>query len=664
MYFRKDPKRYGEIIYWGDEMQAFEDMKSRREMLPGHGLMVLEIQERIYHFLVDCCRAILHDVPASEMTTDKYPMQCEPAINDDVTTGFASLSIMASEAPYRLPAKYDLTRLRSLFSARVAAAEENIWSLREDPSYFAECLEECKEHQTEKLQDTNDQIFSNRSTLGTALERFTMMYDQIVHLQKLHGEYESTLRVDRDLPEEYLKALLTLSYYLDKASEDVLMQLRFAILPSPPMRPYHARYAGDPRRPTWNELGAKPGVQLVGPQAELMQLLVLLWEDDDQLALTNQTIAVDELDRLLQAEPKARELISGFVASIISDLSILTEATRQLNTFRPWARSFDNQFENYRAEIEESHALQTVPLQLFVLLPDEAAGDQIVRLGNPTDRKFLYPVEKRRTADVVNSLRTAEHNLDAFWMAADEKIRANAVDEKKTIAAADRNLDAYWKAVDKWKRMNAGDGLKTTAVYRLLAQPRYLRRTPEWVEPIKTSSAAPCSTPVLDEVKMPLSELYFELEHRTESTPRDVRATEPSIAKVKKRVVGSSAAEDTEANLAPINTPAPQPTFAVDARALKVFRTLFYTPSISATPGEVPWIDFLHAMQIIGFMPEKLYGSVWQFQPIGLDVERSIQFHEPHPLSKLAYRNARRFGRRLERAYGWNGGMFELKAKA
>ncbi|KAK5716184.1 hypothetical protein LTR15_010010 [Elasticomyces elasticus] len=62
-------------------------------------------------------------------------------------------------------------------------------------------------------------------------------------------------------------------------------------------------------------------------------------------------------------------------------------------------------------------------------------------------------------------------------------------------------------------------------------------------------------------------------------------------------------------------------------------------------------------------MPEKLYGSVWQFQPIDLDVESSIQFHEPHPAPKLAYIIARRFGRRLERTYGWNGGMFELKAK-
>jgi hypothetical protein len=51
------------------------------------------------------------------------------------------------------------------------------------------------------------------------------------------------------------------------------------------------------------------------------------------------------------------------------------------------------------------------------------------------------------------------------------------------------------------------------------------------------------------------------------------------------------------------------------------------------------------------------------FQPSGLDVERSIQFHEPHPAGKIPFRVARRIGRRLERAYGWVGGMFALRGK-
>ncbi|KAH6866627.1 hypothetical protein BKA58DRAFT_388334 [Alternaria rosae] len=62
-----------------------------------------------------------------------------------------------------------------------------------------------------------------------------------------------------------------------------------------------------------------------------------------------------------------------------------------------------------------------------------------------------------------------------------------------------------------------------------------------------------------------------------------------------------------------------------------------------------------------GFSAEKLQGSAWQFTPCGsLDVVRGIQFHEPHPDSSIPYIMARRFGRRLQRVYGWHGGVFKL----
>lgn len=103
--------------------------------------------------------------------------------------------------------------------------------------------------------------------------------------------------------------------------------------------------------------------------------------------------------------------------------------------------------------------------------------------------------------------------------------------------------------------------------------------------------------------------------------------------------------------------------FPVDARALKVFRVIFFDPGANTTPGEVAWNDFLHAMDSVGFSAQKLYGSVWHFQPTKLDVERSIQFHEPHPQGKIPFLVARRHGRRLNRAYGWFGAMFVLKGK-
>ena len=104
-----------------------------------------------------------------------------------------------------------------------------------------------------------------------------------------------------------------------------------------------------------------------------------------------------------------------------------------------------------------------------------------------------------------------------------------------------------------------------------------------------------------------------------------------------------------------------QPKFAVGKRALKVFNTLFHTPTVADHAGELPWTDFLHAMASTGFSIEKLYGSVWQFTPTKLDVENAISFHEPHPTGKIAFRTARRIGRRLHRAYGWEGGMFKVE---
>ncbi|KAI8150983.1 hypothetical protein KHU50_012545 [Colletotrichum sp. SAR 10_65] len=61
-----------------------------------------------------------------------------------------------------------------------------------------------------------------------------------------------------------------------------------------------------------------------------------------------------------------------------------------------------------------------------------------------------------------------------------------------------------------------------------------------------------------------------------------------------------------------------------------------------------------------GVAAEKLYGSAWQFRWTDGDQSR-IQFHEPHPYSKIPFVVARRIGRRLNRNYGWTGDIFVLK---
>lgn len=105
------------------------------------------------------------------------------------------------------------------------------------------------------------------------------------------------------------------------------------------------------------------------------------------------------------------------------------------------------------------------------------------------------------------------------------------------------------------------------------------------------------------------------------------------------------------------------PASATPDHALTVMRAFFRVPLTDATQAAIPWKDFLHAMVSLGFTPEKL---LWQRLAICTahsERQSEFQFNEPQPDDKLEYLRARRNGRRLTRAYGWTGDMFELREK-
>lgn len=154
MYFHRGEtaNTYGELVSWDDDEDAFENMTNEVGMHPGHGLQALEIQQRIYTFLVKWSRGLLQDVPPlteSDILANSGP----PTALADIT----SLQIIALKAPYRIPAHLDLARLQAIASAGRNAREDHLWALREDPSYFADAMEEVSEHRQERLLDTKGQ---------------------------------------------------------------------------------------------------------------------------------------------------------------------------------------------------------------------------------------------------------------------------------------------------------------------------------------------------------------------------------------------------------------------------------------------------------------------------------------------------------------------------
>lgn len=182
-----------------------------------------------------------------------------------------------------------------------------------------------------------------------------------------------------------------------------------------------------------------------------------------------------------------------------------------------------------------------------------------------------------------------------------------------------------------------------------------MRRTPPWTEKLPSTR--------LVGVFVPISE------HLHDRSKQITGAFDPSTEAKKLKIKTHGLPEQVHITEAIPDTPGPSDTSDgpdiryVDKRTFKTLKTIFGTDAYSE--GEVSktikWCAFVRAMIRTGFAAEKLQGSAWQFSPHGNTiVDRSIQFHEPHPESGILYAIARRFGRRLERVYGWTRETFKL----
>lgn len=259
---RDIPETYGELVAWSDHPEAFHWLTSQRGANPGKGLFILEIQERLYKFLVDCCKAVLHDILEETLADPTVPIAPEPSSVSSNEAGLASLATTAAEAPYRLPANLDLKRLELLVAAKLSAAEDHVWTLREDPGYFTETVLDWKEHRQECLPDTQrrkhpvfnsltqERIFwehvigkSIVSALAS-IEIWGSVHEQVVTLQRLKEKYADSISPEKDLPEEYAFAFYKLDHHLQQFSKGPINTLKTGFVASPPMRVLRAPIEG------------------------------------------------------------------------------------------------------------------------------------------------------------------------------------------------------------------------------------------------------------------------------------------------------------------------------------------------------------------------------------------------------------------------------------
>ncbi|KAG0044001.1 hypothetical protein BGZ83_010785, partial [Gryganskiella cystojenkinii] len=608
---RNTPDTYAQLYGWEDHPEALNWLVSKRGDHPGQALWTLEIQERTYDFLLNCCLRILHEMPRESLSMDTSPIEPEPpALSLVGVDGLNSLTAITAMAPFRLPANLDLKRLYDLVEAKKSAQEDHIWSLREDPSYFAEVMVESWDHRQEAIFDTNGKKHSlmrpeNRKYLWERVFAVTIegSYRNLVlwndlstlirRAMTLQETYKDQVRPDEPLPNDFLKALLELEFSLEHYITAPIQILNTIVPASPPLRVFCARV---PEELEGNNhivtLTRKPISDKDKTVARLMLLFQLIWEENGRLICGLPNL-LDELDHLVENDPRTNTFISPLVTSAVEDLSLLSECTRQIHLFQPWASTFNMESKKYKEHFKNRFNEQNQLLSGFDIYHNRSVRFSWP-VADPSSSQFNYPIDRRRTKDTTETIQQAEHNLDAFWKTVDETL---------------------WRNVEASQR---------GPFSKLLGGDRRLYRTLSWVEPAQTKPLkVNRQTDAKDSLTQTLSQLQLDSESSSQSEPKNKSLT--SEPKIKTRGVGITTQSDpsSEPTDDASSSDDIQLTILVDKRSMKVFSMLFYQPSVHDQPGEVPWNDFLHAMINAGFAAEKLYGSEEQ---IGMDSEVLNEF--------------------------------------
>ncbi|KAF2877921.1 hypothetical protein BDV95DRAFT_6709 [Massariosphaeria phaeospora] len=339
----------------------------------------------------------------------------------------------------------------------------------------------------------------------------------------------------------------------------------------------------------------------------------LKYSVDETQTPDQRHIWLDCLETLLRKKPSTRYWITSEMEQVITQSSIVLECLRQFR-IQPWGTTMVAHLQGNGSRIMAQYG------EYFIkAAPYE--GTVSSHLGDPSDGKFYYPAHKTRNRQNVNAMRKAEANLDKFW----------------------KHIDRGYKNHDR---------IDYQVLERIFSGEGGLQRTKPWDDTATPRDLNNQAHEQDEFVYQSLSRIFHD--KTTEITGNFNKLSIDSKPKAKTK--GTPAAQPAPIeNLVPI-PPILNPVFHVSKDVYPIFRALFYSPSDGDLPSTIKWERFVNALVKLGFSAEKLHGSVWQFTPAEkMRLSRGISFHEPHPDGDVPFVMARRFGRRLARAYDWHG---------
>lgn len=602
---------------------------------PIFGLLLLEIQQKIYSFLLRCVQHILRDY-SMEMLM-QAPEHVEPAeLECDLEPNIRNHTV---EADYRRPLEAaNLGRLQMLVSCQREVAEDHILLLREDPGYFIDNLRARREYYADPDAKNYSWQSAAQGMLSYAFDglyTWTCLANHLADMRPLADQIASVNpgTCDLDAEDERKWAILVsnLHYMQQKAMQSIQWIIpRSSGLRNGLQTPHTQEtckfkpYCAGPRgcEGEWNlKRGASPAHHRV-----FFNFSMLAGVDPVRLSMHGLRAVVQETNYMLEHDDAASELVDPWILPSFFDLAVLSDLEYCIKMMRPYTNNLPMQ------NGTTPEALHNKEMTIRLMLGTANGALEVRGLGDPFDGRFHYPAEKRRTAENVKQMQRAEAALESYWT---------------ELAVC---MDRY------------GIHLELMLSQQMRTYAPIARKTRDWDEEL----TAPMKNVQLGPSQDSDCNAQLETPKGKENMKTEINAEQ----KVKTKTRGSPQEETTGVHdpLAEADDPAEarQP-IVVPRRIFKVMSALLPSPAtISEASREISWKEFQFAFNAIGLIPEKLYGSVWIFKPLpegeGLvNVKRSIQYHEPKSVrhgNKIDAQMVRRFGDRLKRVFGWDGETF------
>ncbi|KAI0592809.1 hypothetical protein F4775DRAFT_587294 [Biscogniauxia sp. FL1348] len=648
MKFSNDqlPKSYGKLHHATELKPA----TAAPGCSTGEGLLLLQIQDKIYEFLLEACKHILHDFTEEQLFSDSSEAH-GPAAGDELNFATHSqdmadtLAVISAEAPYRAPAKPAMSVLVALFSEELAKAKEHLRQLRTHPGYFERCLVEHKTHLEKLPKDESSPpaapskkrdrgaIWKEAaaSVVTNAIKsayRMAYMHERVVKLNELIDAHLAHISSGVPLPAEVAAVVGDLYVHLDFYSSHCLQQLTYVFPGSPFLRPYFNLY----RDASGKKLVSQARSNITDRSVKELASTLESFLRCENHVVSSRTMLL-ELEQHIQRDRAVGGFISVWTEQVLREIVILFQCMEQLEKFTHLEARFNSMLTLLNAN---QKAIVASMLESWASYDsvEHCSFDDYPHPIDPSGGRYHYPERRRQNKENIEAMRRAEANLDAIWAAALETLHGSRGDTNTLLP----DVAAILQSSD-------------------------IPRTKPWEEP-PPRPPAPFGGFQEDPSSQPARPLVPPA--RPKIKTRAPATTQPAPA----------ADPEPEPDL----PPPPPPVCKVSKRVLKVMQALFYDPSAGAARArEVQWSEYMYALASLGFSARTVQGSAWEFRPPGEDQQgdggddgrlkelwaRSLSrrpsvFHEPHPSSRISFKRVRKYGRRLRGAYGWGSETFVL----